>query len=145
MRWLDEVTLFFVLFMCGNELAVSAFINPALWRTDNPAMAGEFASSLGAAMPAWYALCLVLLALEAYLGWQRPGHVLVLAAAVLWAVVILCTVTMLVPLNNRLALLKRGTAVPDWLKISKQWDTLHRIRIASLTVAAVLFYNGLRR
>ncbi len=144
MRWLDATTLFVTLLMCGTELTVSAFIYPAVWKHNSQAMAGEFARVMGKVMPVWYPLCLVLLGAEAYLRRQEPGHTFLFAAAILWAAVIVYTLTMLVPLNNRVASISEGAAVPDWVAISRKWDTLHRLRTALLLLAVALFYGGLQ-
>jgi hypothetical protein len=56
--------------LAGNELAVSWFFNPAIWQLDDRPQATAWSllpRSLGKLMPFWYALCLVLLFVEAYL------------------------------------------------------------------------------
>ena len=43
--------------LIGVEFAVSAFLNPVLWRLDQPAQSAAirlFARRLGTAMPFWY-------------------------------------------------------------------------------------------
>lgn len=66
MHVLDTITITFAGLMVGNELAVSAFFNPAIWQLEcTPQAQGLsiLAGSLGRVMPVWYGLCLALLAL----------------------------------------------------------------------------------
>lgn len=103
---LDLITILCVGLMIGNELAVSVFVNPALWRLDEPSQAkalSPLARSLGKVMPVWYALCLVLLIAEAYVRRHRPQIHLLHGAVVIWVLAILYTVTTLVPINDRIA------------------------------------------
>ncbi len=145
MQWLDALTLFSTLLMCGNELAVSAFLNPALWKRNDWELTGELAASLGAFMPPWYAINLGMLGVEAYLRRQEPGRLFILGSALLWAAVIVCTLSLLVPLNNRLASMNTGGMLAEWKQISRKWDTLHRFRVVLLTLAVALFYHGIPR
>jgi len=140
---LDAITLFATLLMAGNELAISAFVNPAIWRRNDLALAGELARSLGAFMPFWYGFCLLLLVIEAYLRRSQPGRDFLIGAAVLWIMIILYTVTALVPLNNRLASIAAGNAGSDWKPLSRKWDQHHRLRICLLVASIALFYAGL--
>jgi hypothetical protein len=69
MHLLDTITITFAGLMVGNELAISAFVNPAVWRLESSPQAQALsilARSLGRAMPVWYGLCLSLLALESF-------------------------------------------------------------------------------
>jgi hypothetical protein len=66
---LDLFTILCLGLLTGNELAVSLFVNPAIWKLNESAQAQALsllARSLGKVMPIWYALCLVLLIAEAY-------------------------------------------------------------------------------
>jgi uncharacterized membrane protein len=140
---LDAITLFATLIMAGNELAVSAFVYPAIWKRDDQGLAGEIARSLGAFMPFWYGFCLMLLGSEAWLRRSQEGRGLLMSAVVLWIAIILYTVTKLVPLNNGLASMGTPTGTSDWKQVSKKWDRLHRARIVLLVVSIALFYAGL--
>ncbi len=65
MHLLDTITITFAGLMVGNELAVSAFFNPAVWQLESAPQAqglSILAGSLGRVMPIWYGLCLALLA-----------------------------------------------------------------------------------
>jgi uncharacterized membrane protein len=147
MHPLHLITILLTALMIGNEITVSLFLNPALWKlddrghTDARAFVKELAATLGRIMPFWYAACLLLLIAEAWLNWPTPGRPYLLAAAILWTATILFTVLMLVPINNRIASLGPDT---PWRAPHKRWDTLHRIRIALLLFAEVLFLLGIQ-
>ena len=140
MAWLHIVTTLCIGLMIGVEFAVSAFINPILWKLDRPAQPTRlFAARLGAAMPFWYTLSLLLLIAETILHRHQPGFPLLLAASGLWAAVILATLLFLVPISNRLARPSSSASPEQILKSHHQWDTLHRLRIVALTAAMLLF------
>ena len=138
MHLLDTITIAFAGLMMGNELAVSAFVNPALWQLeDGPQARGLslLARSLGRVMPVWYGLCLGLLALESFLHRHQAALVPLLTATLIWAGVIVFTIGRLVPINNRIASLNTAALAPGWKQDHKKWDSLHRIRILLLAVA----------
>jgi Domain of unknown function (DUF1772) len=140
MHLLDTITIALVGLMVGNELAISAFVNPAVWQLENGPQAqglSLLARSLGRAMPVWYGLCFALLALESYLHRHQAALVPLLAATLIWAGVIVFTIGMLVPINNRIASLNAAVLAPGWKQDHKKWDSLHRIRILLLAVAAL--------
>jgi hypothetical protein len=59
MHLLDTITITFAGLMVGNELALSAFVNPAVWRLEGGPQAqglSILARSLGRVMPVWYGL-----------------------------------------------------------------------------------------
>ena len=88
MHLLNIVTITSAALMVGNELSVSAFVNPALRRLESGPQAqalSVLARSLGLAMPVWYGLCLALLALEAFLHRHQTTLAALLIAAALWA------------------------------------------------------------
>jgi uncharacterized membrane protein len=143
MQILDAFTIFATLLLTGNELAISMFVNPAIWRRDDQSLASELAGSLGQFMPFWYAFCLLLLGSEAYLRRHQAGHGLLLSAVALWIANIIYTVTTLVPINDRLASINaKHEVVSDWKQQSKRWDRHHRLRIFILLLSVVVFYLG---
>ncbi|HEU5401663.1 MAG TPA: DUF1772 domain-containing protein, partial [Terriglobales bacterium] len=92
--------------MVGNELAVSAFVNPAIWRLENGPQAqalSVLARSLGRAMPFWYGSCLALLALESFLHRHDTALTALVTAAAIWTGAIVFSIGVLVPINNRIA------------------------------------------
>jgi len=117
---------------------VSVFFNPAVWRLESVPQAlglSLLARSLGRVMPFWYSLCLALLALESFLRRHQPALVPLLTATLIWVGVIVFTIGMLVPINNRIASLNAVALTPGWKEDHKKWDSLHRVRILLLAVA----------
>jgi len=139
---LATVTTVCIGLMTGTEFAVSAFINPVLARLDDRARLGAlrlFGAKLGFAMPFWYGLSLVFLLIETFLFRHRPQISLLAAATAIWILVIVLTLLFLVPINNRLVKLSPDASPQEALREHKKWDHLHRVRVAALTAAMVLF------
>lgn len=134
------ITIISVGLMTGAEFAVWAFINPILWRLEEPARMQAvryFAQRLGKVMPFWYVLNLILLITEAVLLRGQAGARLIGAAAAIWAAVIVLTLMFMVPINNRLA---RG-AQSDLDRAHREherWHAMHRARVVALEAAMVL-------
>ena len=106
MLFLDILTILCAGLMIGNELAVSLFVNPVIWKLEDRSQAKAlslFAGTLGKVMPFWYASCLLLMIAETYLRSHQPGLTLLLMAVAIWIAIIVYTVTTLVPINNRIA------------------------------------------
>jgi uncharacterized membrane protein len=146
MHLVDVLTIVCTGLMIGNELAVSLFVNPAVWQLEESAQAQALsllARSLGKAMPFWYAACLVLLIVEAYLHRQGSTLPLIVAAIAIWIAVIIYTVVALVPINKRIALLPAGSLPVRWRQDHERWDKLHRLRILLLTAALSFLAYGL--
>jgi len=146
MHVLDTITITFAGLMVGNELAVSAFFNPAIWQLEcTPQAQGLsiLAGSLGRVMPVWYGLCLALLALESFLHRNEAALASLLTATLIWAVVVIFSISALVPINNRIASLKTATPTPGWRQDHKKWDSLNRVRILLLVVAFLTFTYAL--
>jgi len=144
MHLLDTITITLASLMVGNEFAVSAFVNPAVWQLESGPQAqgvSILARSLGRVMPVWYSVCLALLALETFLHRHEGLLLPLLTATLIWVGVIVFTVTTLVPINNRIASLNTAAPAPGWKSDHKRWDSLHRVRILLLAVAVfVLTY-----
>ena len=139
MHLFNVATLFLVLTLVGVEFSVSAFVNPAAWRLEPEPqlkMLSRLAFVLGKVMPVWYPVCGVMLGVETWLHWHMPGRWVLLAATAIWVLTSVATIFLLVPLNTRVA---EGAA--DWQQSHRLWDTRHRVRIAALTVAAILLMH----
>ena len=146
MHILDTMTITLAGLMAGNELALSAFVNPAVWQLDSGPQAqglSVLARSLGRVMPVWYGLCLALLALESFLHRHEAALVPLLTATLIWAGVIVFTISILVPINNRIASLNTAAPTPGWKRDHKKWDSLHRVRILLLATAVFSLTYGL--
>jgi len=134
--------------MAGNEFAVGAFVHPQLRKLGDSVhaqTAAPLAAVLGKAMPLWYGLALVLIlgaAFEHRPVMSGPGLFIVLAAG-LWAATIVFTVTMLVPINNRIAKMNPAHPYDGWLRDRCRWDQLHQVRVVLLIIAFLLLLTGL--
>jgi uncharacterized membrane protein len=134
--------------MAGNEFAVAAFVHPQLHKLSDSLharTAALLAGLLGKAMPLWYGLALVFIlgaAFEHRPVSSGPGLFIGLAA-ILWAITIAFTITMLVPINNRIAKMNPEHPYDCWLQDRCRWDQLHQVRVALLIMALVLLLTGL--
>ena len=124
--------------MVGVEIAVGAFTNPMLGRLPDDAFRqarSDGGRVLGKVMPFWYIATLVVLIAAAVVTREW----LIVAAAAVLAVVVLMTVTLMVPINNRIG---RWTDAPD-RDLARRWDRLHWLRIALLLAMVVLLATGI--
>ena len=76
-------------------------------------------------------------------GDQQAALIPLLTATLIWAGVVLLTIGMLVPINNRIALLNTAAPAPGWKHDHRKWDSLHRVRILLLTIAVVVLTYAL--
>ena len=143
MHLFDVIVILCTGSMVGNELAVSLFVNPAIWENDDHAMASRLAGSLGKFMPFWYAVSLIFIAVEAYLRRGQPGEPLLLIAAGGWVASIVFSLAALVPINNRLAADGPGSTRGEWRTEHSRWDTLHRWRVVLLFAATACLVGGI--
>jgi hypothetical protein len=144
----DVLTATVAAMMAGNEFAIAAFVHPQLRKLNHTAHSqavAPLAAVLGKIMPLWYGLALVLILGAAFE--HRPitsaSGLLITFAAVLWVVVIVFTVSMLVPINNRIARMNPEQPYATWLEDRCRWDKLHRIRVELLILAVMLLLAGL--
>jgi uncharacterized membrane protein len=142
MMLLDVVTVLCVGLLIGTEFAVSAFINPVLRRLEDGTRAqavGLFAKRLGFAMPFWYVGSFMLLIAGAAVRWHGVGDSLLVAACAIWAAVIVVTLLVLVPINNRMMRLDARAFPVEAQREHAKWDQWHRVRVGALAAAAVCF------
>jgi uncharacterized membrane protein len=133
--------------MIGVEFAVSAFINPVLWKLEPGPQAraiGLFARMLGRAMPVWYGAGFLLLLAEAFTLRHAPGSLLLDVAAAIWALVIVLTLLFLIPINNRMARMQAAEFSQSARVEHRKWDWMHRGRVAALVVALSCFLAAVR-
>ena len=144
MLFLDVIAIGSIGSVVGVEFAVSCFINPVIQELDDAAR-GEalrrFAALLGKVMPFWYGGNLVLLMVEAYLRRHTVVLPWMLGAVVVWAAVIVGTIAVLVPINNRVAA-STGPMPEGLQREHRRWDMLHRWRVVLLVAAMVSFLLG---
>ena len=148
MLFLDVLSLTVAGMLAGNEFAVAAFFHPALYRLSDQvhlAVAPPLARILGRVMPFWYALTVLLVAVETWTHWHpsEPRPTLLLASAILLALSVVYTLAALVPINNRIASWTNTPAPANWKADRLRWDHLHRWRVLLLTLAFVLLALGL--
>jgi uncharacterized membrane protein len=146
MSLLDVVVVICVGLLIGTEFSVSVFVNPVLRKLEDHIqgrLISLFAARLGRAMPFWYLLSLLLLILEAIIRHREPAVRLILAASIIWVLVIIFTVLVLVPINNRMMRLDPGSFPEKAQQEHKRWERFHRLRVAALTAALVCFLLAL--
>jgi uncharacterized membrane protein len=139
---LDIVTTLCIGLLIGTEFAVSAFINPILNQLDGRAQASAtrlFAKKLGTAMPFWYSASLLLLIAAAVMHRQQSGSPLLIVASVIWAAVIVVSITVLVPINNRIIRFGGDQFPAEARREHHKWDALHRLRVVALAAAMGCF------
>ena len=148
MEVLNVVAIVVAGLMVGCELSIAAFIHPTIDTLPEevhlPA-ASAIARVMGAVMPLWYALTLLLTVVEGAIHWHTLGRlpIWIVASAVLWILVIVCTVTILVPINTRIASWATSTPPANWKLYRSRWDLLHRWRVVVLATAFVLLIVGI--
>ena len=141
---LNVVALIVAGLMVGCELAIAVFVHPTI--NDLPddvhlPVASALARVQGKFMPFWYILVFLLTLAEVVLRWHRTGAlpIWIATSAVLWVLAIVYSVTALVPINNRL----KSNPPADWKTYRRRWDSLHRWRVALLTLAFAFLIVGL--
>ena len=140
---IEIVAIVIAVAMAGSEFAVAAFFHPRISRLDDAVhvkAAATLASKLGAVMPFWYALSLLLSLAVAFLAlsaWDTPRW-LALGAAALFVAASIFSVVSLVPINNLVARFEPNSLPPNWRELRHRWDRLHGIRVGILFVAAIL-------
>jgi hypothetical protein len=128
--------------MVGVEIAVAAFTNPIFDRLPDDAYRlarSDGSRVLGRVMPFWYIATFVVLIVAAI---AASGAWLNTAAAALMALVVLLTVTLMVPINNRIGAWQSDDDVSR--DLAGRWDRLHWLRVAMLAVLFVLLAASAR-
>jgi hypothetical protein len=136
---IDALAIVITGLMVGVELAVAVFFNPVIARLPDDAFRaarGGAARALGTTMPFWYAVTLLLVVALAVQERGAPRDWLCGVAGGLMAAAVLLTVTMLVPINNRIA---KWPATGELSReLAARWDRRHRLRVILLLAAFVL-------
>lgn len=136
--------------LTGVELSVGVFLHPIVSRMPAPSpIAGRVMSArrLGAVMPGWYAATTLLTGLTAVLAWRAEGPALLwgISTAAL-ALVIALSVTLLVPLNTRIAGRPADNSSNDGITAAiRRWDRLHAPRVCILGCIVVVGAIALSR
>lgn len=127
--------------LVGSEFAVAAFFRPILGRLPDDAFRaarGDSAGLLGKVMPFWYLASFALLVAVGVVADSQRW--LIAAGTGLMTLVVLITVTVMVPINNRIAAWRTTGEVSRTL--AARWDRLHWLRVALLAVVFVLLVIG---
>jgi hypothetical protein len=122
--------------MVGVEIAVAAFTNPIVARLPDDGFRqarSDGSRVLGKVMPFWYIATLAILILAVVV---TSGEWLITAAAALMAFVVVLTVAVLVPINNRIAAWSAAADVSR--ELARRWDLLHWLRVGLLVALFVL-------
>lgn len=146
MELLDSVAILSVGTLIGAEFAVSAFVNPILGRLSQGAEAEAtrlFAILLGRVMPFWYAFCFLGLLAESALRFRKDGFALLALSSAIWMAVILLSVFVLVPINNRIAKMRSDDFDVELRRQQKRWNRLHMGRVFLLVVAIVCLLHAI--
>ena len=134
------VALLCLTLMTGNEVCIAAFVEPvlrSLLTGSQITAAPRIAALLGRVMPFWYAGSLIFTISDVVLQHGKTGRLPIGAttSVVVQGMVLLLTITMLVPLNNKLA--RMTEAYEGWLADAQRWDLLHRVRVGLLLAACI--------
>jgi len=146
MNLLNIATILCIGLLIGAEFAVSAFINPVVWKLDHAAQATAFrlfGRRLGSAMPVWYIASLLLLLAETVTRRHESLALLLGIATALWGAAIALSLLSLVPINNRMVRMDADGFTESAQRELRKWDALHRVRVALLAVAMIFFLAGL--
>lgn len=147
MDLLNIGTILCIGLLIGAELAVSAFINPVVWKLDLAAQATAFrlfGRRLGRAMPVWYIASLLLLVSET-ITHRHESHVGQLGVAVaFWGAAIALSLLSLVPINNRMVRKDTDEFTESAQRELRKWDSLHRVRVFALAIAMIFFLAGIQ-
>jgi uncharacterized membrane protein len=144
---LDVLSIVSIGLLVGTEFAVSAFINPILAKLEPHAEAHAtslFAQKLGRVMPFWYGLNLVLLIVEGLIHRHDSGVGWLTAAPILWTIVIVFTILILVPINNRIAAMDPKSFSGRLKQEHTTWDLLHRWRVLAVSAALISLLIGIQ-
>lgn len=146
--WAGFLAVVIVGLMVGVELCVAVFVNPIFDRL--PADGGVAARSdgarvLGRVMPFWYVGSVLLTLWWTIDGWGDPGTWAVLVAGGLLVLTVVMSVSLLVPINSRVATWSAGRIPLDWRQQMSRWDRLHHLRVAILVGAFALLVVAVAR
>ena len=132
--------------LIGAEFAVSAFVNPVVWKLEPAAQTAAFrlfGRRLGTAMPVWYMASLLLLVVETTAHRHEPGARLLGGAVAIWVAAIALSLACLVPINNRMVRTEADAFTEDTRRELRKWESLHQVRVLALAIAMILFLVGI--
>jgi hypothetical protein len=143
----DVISLAVASIMVGNEVAVSAFVHPVLWRMEertHAQTASALAGSMNSVMPLWYTLTLILTLAVIWehrqIDFDRGPGLLLAIAAIGWFLSIGLTLFRIIPLSSRIARMDPDLPYSGWLAERSRWDGLQRWRLC-LLLASLAFFS----
>jgi hypothetical protein len=122
--------------LVGVEFGVAAFTNPIVERLPDDAYWQARATGgriLGTVMPFWYITAAALMVGVAVLG-HTPAAI---AAVLVMGVVMVLTLTTLVPINNRVVAWAGAGGEAPSRELAHRWDRLHWLRVVLLSASFV--------
>ena len=138
---LAVITATVVGIMVGVEFCGAIFVDPILLRLPVETAleaSPQFGRVLGRVMPFWYIASLILIVAVAVTIWGTPPAGTAVAAAILLAISVVMSITLLVPINNRTKTWTVDDHPEDWREQQQRWHRLHYARVAIILAAFVL-------
>ncbi len=135
------ITIVLVGLMVGVEFAVAAFIEPLFDRLpDTAAITARSTGArvLGRLMPFWYIGSVLLAVIWTVQAWGHPQARTVALAVALLLVSVVMSVTVLVPINSRVARWASEGVPADWRPQVRRWNGFHYARVGIIIAAFVL-------
>lgn len=131
--------------LVGVELCVTVLITPVADRLPaggGVAFRSASARRLGAVMPPWYAVTVVLAAIAAVQLRSESAGLFSGVAAALFAATIVLAITVLVPINNQVKSWSPHDHPPDWQEQVRRWDRWHLLRLSFCVAGLILLVTA---
>ena len=130
--------------MTGNEIAVAVVFHRISRLEDavHVQAAQTLASVFGAIMPFWFALTFLLSLVVTFTAHVTGSTCwwLALGSSALWAIMIIYSLLLPVPINNQIARWNPDSLPANWRELRRRWDTLHAIRVCFLVFSS--YFTG---
>jgi hypothetical protein len=140
---IETVTIAVAGTLTGNEPAMAVFFHPRISRLEDAAHVR--AGAIPGVRP-WQGDTILLCAhlflslvatFVAHPVWSTAWW-LALCSTALFAAMIIYSVLLPVPINNKVARWQPGSLPGNWRELRRRWDMLHAIRVVFLVVALIL-------
>jgi hypothetical protein len=131
--------------LTGNELAVSAFVHPAISKLPDAAHAASaqaIARIYGKYAPFWYAATIITLILLALRPSAASNKTMLVVSAAFSIVALVFSLVGPVPINNRIVGWNLNDLPTNWKQERARWDTLHAIRVGILLASLLALALG---
>lgn len=135
--------------LTGNELAVGAFVHPAISKLPDAAHAASaqsIARIYGKYAPFWYAATFIsLIVLVWRFRSEEPQRLLFGSSTAIMVLVLILTLVGEVPINNRVSAWNLDNLPSNWKDERNQWDRLHAVRVGMLLLSLISLVSGTTR